>query len=361
MVVAARARTLLWLLCSGGLAVAVLACGGRYRSDRTAPSGGAGGQSSSAGSGNAPIGGTSGTGGGASNGGAADVGGAGGAPDFCTGLAKVRYQDTVVYPGVTNYPTALYRNCCTTDTVHFHTRASLGADLEVDVTEWGGYVSPGEYPVGSSPSTGLEANLRFGTDPPLSGDLMVGTARFSGSGSLMQRTLGLCLQVTDPSSGFAGTRVFVPSTHLSFETTPFQIFLLQDPSLSAAQARTTSLDSLVLASSPLVDLSGVVFVEQATGRIGLSRETSLGLRVRDQVQSASVNGLPFVVEAGGARIYLGAFQSIISSVALPCPTVAIERMSIDGFVIDAPPSGADPRNDPRILAALDAASRLIPP
>jgi hypothetical protein len=54
----------------------------------------------------------------------------------------------------------------------------------------------------------------------------------------------------------------------------------------------------------------------------------------------------------GVRIYLGTFTTSASSIAAVGPWLETESITEDGFVIQAPLAGADPRNDSRILQVL---------
>ncbi len=86
-----------------------------------------------------------------------------------------------------------------------------------------------------------------------------------------------------------------------------------------------------------------------------------GDSLREKFGQVGVFGLPFVVQSRGVPIYLGAFSTIVSSYLPSCPLVTVEQIQADGFTIEPPWDGADPRSDSRLLDALAEASRLVPP
>jgi hypothetical protein len=70
--------------------------------------------------------------------------------------------------------------------------------------------------------------------------------------------------------------------------------------------------------------------------------------------------LPFVAVADGARIYLGTFLASLSSISPTGPNANVDDITSDGATLLAPWSGADPRNDDRILKALTETGKLVP-
>ena len=102
------------------------------------------------------------------------------------------------------------------------------------------------------------------------------------------------------------------------------------------------------------------FVEQATGWVQLPKGHLSGDTIRSEVGDVSVFGLPFVVVSQGVRMYVGAFVTLVSSYLPSCPMITVELIESTGFTIESPPTGSDPRNDPRLLQALAEAFRLAP-
>jgi hypothetical protein len=94
--------------------------------------------------------------------------------------------------------------------------------------------------------------------------------------------------------------------------------------------------------------------------------------VKGTAKSVSLEGIPFVVEADGQRIYLGAFGTNLSSIGIYAPEVMVEDIANDGFAINPPPplpppsppatnpGSPDRRNDPRIVKVFTEAGLMIP-
>jgi len=342
--------------------------GGRSSGGGTTASGGRAG-----GAGGAPNGGNAGAGGGSSGGNGGAAGGAGGilASGYCTGSSpKVTYQGQDTTASATNYNSSLVFDCCRAVGVNLHAKASLGLDLQVEVI-MSGMPTTGEYTLDSS-TFELRAAMRTDQEPVQPFHLASGSLHFTGTPFGTQAwELGLCLQMDDATSPSFGTRIYVPGVTMPPDTYSWakrlQFFLLQDASLSAWDAGKLALDSLTLAATPLLDLGSIAYVEQATDRIGLNPGQKIGTSLHSKVGQPSMHGLPFVVVADDARIYLGSFMSPISSVTPTGPylyvdsvdTVA-EGITADGFVIQAPWAGSDPRNDPRIIQVLTETGKLVP-
>ncbi len=346
---------------SGGSASGGSGGAGTVRGGATSSGGSASGGSGGAGT---ARGGVTSSGGSAGSSG----GGAGGGPDggivasgYCTGDSpKVTYQGQTLSAPATNYQSGLFLDCCMSYGVNLHTSASLGFDFQVEVIAFVG-LSPGDYEVvttsfGVRAPVGTSNEAVYVTTNNTSGNVHVISAP-----SLTQAgELGLCLEVVAPSSDLLGTRIYVPSvamdTYLSYKR--FQIYLLQDSSITALNAAALALDSLVLAAQPLLDLGRIAYVEQATTRIGFNP----GQRIGDSIPSqlGQPLGLPFVVVADGVRIYLGTFTSIVSSIHPAGPYIMRDDITADGLVIQPPWTGTDPRNDARILEVLTETGKLVP-
>ena len=296
-------------------------------------------------------------------------GGTGGGPDggilasgYCTGdSTKVTYLGQTVSAPATNYQSGLAFDCCMAYGVNLHTSASFGLDFQVEVISPVG-ISPGDYEVGTT-SFRVRAPARTSNQSAqasannTSGNVHMGSAPMASQAW----ELGLCLEVVDTSSDLLGTRIYVPSvTMMPYYqwNNRFQVYLLHDPSLTALDAAQLALDSLVLATLPLLDLSRIAYVEQATTRIGLNPGQKLGDSIHTELGHPL--GLPFVVVADGVRIYLGTFTSMVSSITPAGPYIMMDDITSDGLVIQPPWTGTDPRNDPRILQVLTEAGKLVP-
>ena len=238
--------------------------------------GGGSGGTASGGSGGTARGGSGGTasGGNGGTGGSIVVppGDAGTAlSDYCSGdRNKLTYLGQDLSPPATNCPSWIAMDCCDGFGVNLHTLAQLGFDLDLDITVEVGNVPPGQYSIGLGTSSFRSVTIRkYGaistTSPPVP---MVGT--LTTSGSFYGPTawdVGLCLETND-----ASTRVYLPSvTMIPFSMrSRFQIFRLADQSITPTQAQAASLDSLVLADVPLLDLGAIYYVEQSSDNIGTS-------------------------------------------------------------------------------------------
>jgi hypothetical protein len=346
---------------TGGTAVAGAAStGGKSWSGGAASTGG-----------KSPAGGTVGTGGTSPNaggspaGGSAGSGAAGGDPltSFCSGSeSKVSYQGQQVLAPVTSYQSALVFDCCMSDGVNWHTKTSLGFDLEVEVISMLGGTSstgPGVYPIDNSFGP-LRAVAHRSADSAY-GVATRGTAELITAYSFNSPwKLGLCLEVSDPTSDLFGTRLYVPQvTMIPYSSfSRFQIFLLNDSSILSEQAAAVPLDSLVLAANPLLDLREIAYVVQTTGEVGLNPGQKYGDSVSILLKNR-IDHLPFVVLADGARIYLGTFMNMSQRVPYG-PLIMFNEVTSDGFFIRAPMQGTDLRNDSRIIQALTETGKLIP-
>jgi hypothetical protein len=166
--------------------------------------------------------------------------------------------------------------------------------------------------------------------------------------------------VTHVYSDLLGTRLFVPKVKIgSTESSKrFQLFLLKDSTLRSDGVANQRLDELVLAESALLDLYRIAYVEKATTKIGFNPGQKIGDSLRTQLGTPL--GLPFVAVADGARIYLGTFYASVSSIPPAGPIAYLEDITSDGFTLRAPWSGADPRNDERILKVLTETGKLVP-
>jgi len=309
--------------------------------------------------------------------------------DFCTGTSvKLTHLDKTSSPAVTSKPSYPIRSCCWDGGLRLHTKATLGVDLEVAIEIMGGPTSAGTYALDGSP---VGAKLSTSWVPGDAGGpaaaKLAGTVVFGGemTGQDEPWQIGLCVEVTDPASPYQGLQIYVPNVNVAPMQwrERFSIWLLQDATSTGQDVDGRDVDSLVLASKPILDLSNIDFVEQAMDAcaipgssspcmwIGIdtaiySGSTLLNLLVDDPSRPVRLEGVPFVVMADGQRIYMGAFISSVSSFAIAGPEVMGEEIVDDGFPIYPPnehmsgPVPPDLRGDPRILKVLTEAGKLIP-
>ncbi len=356
---------------AGLLTLELVGC--QLNDNLVAGEGGAGGSGGHAEKGGFPgaggslaVGGSTTTGG-SSGGGAAAVGGTGGLggslAEFCTGAPKVELNGKGWPTFATSFEPLTPFDCCWLYALRLHTSESIGVDLEV-IAKVGVNPEPGEYFVSSSMgSWPVAAGLRTAADTAILGQLAEGSVRFArDSAGAGPWQMGVCLEVTEPSVPLGGTRVYVPGVAMNWaEASPhFAVRLLADSSLTVRDVTDLPLDSLALASRSLLADSNLSYVERATSFIGFDTSKVDGESIRSSIGDVPVYGKPFVVEAGGARIYLGAFMTMVSSVAYALPTVMVEGIAPDGFAVDIAPSAPDPRDDPRIVQELSEIGKYVP-
>jgi hypothetical protein len=255
--------------------------------------------------------------------------------------------------------------------MRLHTSESLGFDLQVVVSSSVGSFNAGNYVLDTG-TNGWGAGLRTATESVNTQHHATGHLIVAGdTPEVTPWQMGVCIQVDDTSTDLNGTQVYVPGVPMDYYDmrNRLGIWLLDDASTTAVAASQLPLDSLTLAAQPLISISYIEFVEQSTGWVALNSGMYSGDSLRGQLGQVNLYGLPFVVVADGARIYLGGFFPAISSVGIADPTVMVDNINgdgitSDGFTINPPYLGptplSDPRNDPRILKVLSETGRLAP-
>lgn len=144
----------------------------------------------------------------------------------------------------------------------------------------------------------------------------------------------------------------------------FAIYLLAQD-IPATQLSQLEIDQWKLQASPILASDDIVVYDKATHTLALTPDAYARIQ---QIfpMPVKVDGIPFVVCVGKARIYLGAFWTPLSS------------LSYDGIVIMQPLdnsqttiqvslgypapevfTGNDPRSDPRIINALAQSGKLL--
>jgi hypothetical protein len=282
--------------------------------------------------------------------------------DFCTGtLTKIVYKHQVLPVVATNYQSALAFDCCNSYGVNLHTDAVYGFDVQIEVMTGVG-LKAGDYDTASKVFD-VRAPVRTSSQasmPPVYNSS--GRVRLISTPSATSAwELGLCLEVGATDPALPGTWIYVPTVTMmpsSQWNNRWQVYLLQDRTLGPDTARTATLDSLVLSAQPLLDLSRIAYVEQSTTRIGLNPGQKLGDWLVTLLGHPT--GLPFVLVADGVRIYVGTFTAGLSSIPPVGPWLEVETIKPDDFVLQAPWTGEDPRNDARILKVLKETGKLVP-
>jgi hypothetical protein len=173
----------------------------------------------------------------------------------------------------------------------------------------------------------------------------------------------VCVQLGPEAGPLAGSKIYVPDSGMVTYSKHdrFALYLVSDPSLTAVQASQVPVSELLLNTTPLLDLAELDYYELTTHTVHWTGLTKASLIA--SLPNVGVQGVPFVVVldgASGERIYMGAFMTALSSIALNAPTVVIEDMTDDSMQILAPKSGPDPRADPALIKELTWAWKLAP-
>ena len=269
-------------------------------------------------------------------------------------MTKITYKHQVLPVVATSYQSGLGFDCCKSYGVNLHTdgvEVITGVGLNAGDYDTASKIFDVRAPVRTSSQTPA---------PPVYNSS--GRVRLISTPSATSTwELGLCLEVgvTDPV--LPGTWIYVPTVIMmpsSQWNNRWQVFLLQDRTLGSDAVRTMTIDSLVLSAQPLLDLSRIAYMEQSTTRIGLNPGQKLGDWLVTLLGHPT--GLPFVLVADGVRIYLGTFTAGLSSIPPVGPWLEVETIKTDDFVLQAPWTGADPRNDARILQVLKETGKLVP-
>ena len=334
------------------------ASGGTARGGSGGMGGAASGASASStkgGAGGSATGGTAGVAGGGAGGSHIVVTGDGGAglSDYCIGDSnKLSYLGQDLSPAATNFPSGVALDCCDGLGVNLHTLAQLGFDLDLDITYQATSIPPGQYAIGSGVGPFRSVSLRHygpisATSPtfPMSGAVTTS----GGPNGATAWDMGLCLETDSASSPSAGIRLYIPRvTMMPYVLhSRFQIFRLADQSITPTQAQAQSLDSLVLAATPLLDLWPIYYLEQSTGNIGTPSAATIANTL------VPLSGSPFVVKVDGVPIYMGTFFRLVSSMMPVGPVIVVDDITNDIVPISAAKTGSnDPRFAPLIVQVL---------
>ena len=277
--------------------------------------------------------------------------------DFCTGgQPKIEVAGNLyVSPTLTTSP--LIMDCCEGVVVRFHLEQQLGYNISVVVRGFGN-LPVGAYVLGDEPG-GLEVSARkeSGLQRMVSGD------RHPARGRGLSSRRGWWDSVCKPRQETCCLRfacTYLRSSSLPMTGKPGGACTCCPIRRSARMRRSSSRSAASpLAAAPIVNLMSIAYYEQSTNKaVWDDWSTTQGLL--NSLPQVGVYGLPFVMVAGGERIYVGAFTTPVSSVLLDAPSIDTSTIPEDGFSIQAPPQAADPRLDPRILKTLGEATKLAP-
>ncbi|OGQ89245.1 MAG: hypothetical protein A2289_20730 [Deltaproteobacteria bacterium RIFOXYA12_FULL_58_15] len=288
--------------------------------------------------------------------------------EFCSGSNKVESDGSTVEPAAIT--SALqFMNCCEAAVFRFHTKAQMGFDILATLTMAPNRFEPGQYALGES--NGM-AQIHLAIDNDDSPEWEWASARGSldvieGGDYSLPTMLTFCIEVDQPEHPLAGTRVFVNRVGIMALdwSQRFGLWLLKDPNITARDASEIPLESLELATQPVMDLLGVAYYDAGSHSLGWAEPWYTADYFKAFLPTVGVQGLPFVAIADGERVYLGAFATLLSSFLIPMPSIFVEEINSDGLTIEGSYPGSDAgqeddlRNDPRILGVLGQAFKLV--
>ncbi|UCD38292.1 MAG: hypothetical protein JSW54_02080 [Fidelibacterota bacterium] len=142
------------------------------------------------------------------------------------------------------------------------------------------------------------------------------------------------------------------------------LYLLAVDTLNAYHVVDQPLGDLELRADPILSITDITHYEWSghsftvTAAAYERMEDVLG----EYANHIGLRGAPFVITAGGERIYLGAFWNPVSSIPPPCPAITFPPLTeAPAILLIAEPWGdtyPDLRSDPRIYEALNATGVL---
>jgi hypothetical protein len=282
--------------------------------------------------------------------------------EFCAPPDKASLNGVVVgQPAVTT--SMLVMDCCEGFVARFHTKQSLGTDLSLMVRSFG-MLASGDYVVPTD-AGGLEVSVSAG-DATWPAATAIGSLHLDAPDWDQTTVASFCVRADAPGESIDGARLFASDISVapwSWQNR-FEVRLLADPAITAQQASQVPLESLeIAAGEPLIHLMSIAWYEASTHTVQWDGWYSSEY-VLNQLPPVGVSGLPFVVLADGEPAYLGAFVTMVSSIAIDLPVIVLESMQERSFRIDdgypSGSSGVDPRDDPRVRKVLAESQKLAP-
>lgn len=145
------------------------------------------------------------------------------------------------------------------------------------------------------------------------------------------------------------------------KTDDFALYPLENDSLRAEQVASVAMDDLDIKNEP------VISVFELHSYDWQDHSMSLMPKVSDKLEQILhkkniAGGIPFVLVAGGERIYTGSFVAVWSSYMPKMPHILLSPVYTDTVVtlsIQSGMSSANVREDMRIYEALKAAGKLV--
>lgn len=144
----------------------------------------------------------------------------------------------------------------------------------------------------------------------------------------------------------------------------FELYLVADAQITAGDLKNYELVDLPLADIPIIKTEDLVNYDWEFHTFDLTEAAYQKLLIIF-AQGLPTTGLPFVIVSHEQRIYAGAFWTLLSSMSFDGVTIlqpmdpAGQTMFITlGYPGEDAFSSEDPRGDPRLEQALDAAGLL---
>jgi hypothetical protein len=289
-----------------------------------------------------------------------------GLSEFCQGnVPKIQLGSVTKSPAAVS-SLELVMNCCEGVLLNFHAAELPTGRLDVMIRGMGGMVPSGDHDLAKLPA-GFE--VRLSNDATSLGEglpaTLTGSVRIDRAvNSADPYKASLCAEIHAPGQPLDGLRLYArefPVARWGWHNR-LSVKLLADPKITAQTALQQPLASLALDAEPLLGLSHI-------GWYSSDHHVHWGVlmgkkALLNRVGQVGTQGVPFVVEADGQRIYLGAFYSLVSSQSFAGPMILVEGIDDAGFAIGpsypAAAAGADVRGDPRILKVLGEAGKLLP-
>jgi hypothetical protein len=137
----------------------------------------------------------------------------------------------------------------------------------------------------------------------------------------------------------------------------FSIYLLQDSTLTAANAYEIDLEDLILSETVFITANDLESYNWTSHSFVLNESKQVEFD-HFILYSGSTSGIPFVVSVGEEKIYFGTFWWGYSS-SMPPPCAVIYLTGPLPHRISLPDGAVDKRNDSRIYNSLKKAGVLI--
>jgi hypothetical protein len=144
----------------------------------------------------------------------------------------------------------------------------------------------------------------------------------------------------------------------------FELYLVADEQLSGPDLKNYALSDLPLAEDPILTSDDLVSYMPEYHAMNLTEEAYQKMLAIFSM-GIPLSGVPFVIVSKGERIYAGAFWTSLSSLSVdavvimqPMDPAGAALMISLGYPDASVYTGEDPRNDPRLINALEEAGLI---